>query len=307
MISQAGHTNVFESVKTSSCADANKELPPKNDACVISSVSSVASLKLDKNLVEDCLVEKCNDDSVTPKIVENSARMVLFSAENESTDDDDSIEEEMTSDADYDNKVVAVKEIKPVDSSVGEKPPMNYRAFSKLTENSMKIDFDAKFGKDFTLSTWLRRNPKADKNIKEQVICGTDSQSMNRHHYGLYFYRGNLKFLLRKEPENGPVSEQKDKEVFYPSLWEWTLNESLLSDAKWHFYEVKFSYPNAALYIDGVKFAENTTNSDIIDAYELSEASGVGPITSYIGACYHGEKTTKTLKKSLSFLNSNDK
>ena len=38
------------------------------------------------------------------------------------------------------------------------------------------------------------------------------------------------------------------------------------------------------------KFAENTTNSDIIDAYELSDAKGVGSVSSYIGACYHGKK-----------------
>ena len=86
------------------------------------------------------------------------------------------------------------------------------------------------------------------------------------------------------------LNDKTDKDAFYPSLWEWALSESLLTDSKWHYYEVKFSYPNAVLFIDGKKFAENATNSDIIDACELSDEKGVGSIFSYIGACYHGKK-----------------
>ena len=178
----------------------------------------------------------------------------------------------------------------PVKSIRSDPTPKKFRTFSKSSENSLKINFDGEFGADFTLSAWLRRKSNADKNIKEQVLCGTDSLSMNRHHFGLYFYRGNLKFLLRKE-HNAELSS----DAFYPSLWEWTLSESLLSDSKWHLYEVKFSYPNAVLYIDGEKFAENTNNSDIIDAYELSEAKGVGSIATYIGACYHGKNSFRIL------------
>jgi hypothetical protein len=152
------------------------------------------------------------------------------------------------------------------------------------------------------LSAWLRRPVNADKTIKEQVFCGTDSMSMNRHHYGLYFYRGNIKFLLRKEPQNAnsnnkavkvdnTIAEDQSSETFYPSLWEWSLYEPLLSDAKWHHYEIRFNYPNASLYIDGQNFVENVTNSDIIDAYKLNDAQeDTGDILTYVGACYHGKK-----------------
>lgn len=175
--------------------------------------------------------------------------------------------------------------------------PLNFRSFSKVIQNAQKIDFDGKFSNEFTLSAWLRRPANADRSIKEQVFCGTDSESMNRHHYGLYFYRGNVKFLMRKEPKSEDSiktvktdsGSDESGEVFYPSLWEWSLYEPVINDNKWHFYEIKFKYPNASLYIDGVKYIENTTNSDIIDAYELNEISGVGEITTYVGACYHGK------------------
>ena len=284
------HIGLFDSIKTTSCQDKSNEVLKKNDECSIDSVSSIITLKMSNDLKEDCSIEKekCSDKPLETKPTETTSKLVLFSADEEDDDDDDSIEEEMNNEVQTDNRIVPVKELK-LESDEDNKPPSNFRSFSKINENSLKIDFDGKFGKDFTLSAWLRRKPNADPNVKEQVLCGTDSEAMNRHHFGLYFYRGNLKFLLRKEHENGPVSNNNEKDAFYPSLWEWTLNENLLTDSKWHYYEVKFSYPNAVLFIDGEKFAENLTNSDIIDAYELSDAKGVGSVASYIGACYHGK------------------
>jgi hypothetical protein len=286
------HLGLFESVKTTSCQEKNNGALKINDECSIDSVSSVITLKMDNSLKEDCSIEKekCTEKPFESKPVETSSRFVLFSAEeDDEEDDDDSIEEEMNNEIQTDNTILPVKELS-LDIAEDNKQPSNFRSFSKINENSLKIDFDGKFGSEFTLSTWLRRKPDADRNIKEQVLCGTDSEAMNRHHFGLYFYRGNLKFLLRKEHESGPLNDKTDKDAFYPSLWEWALSESLLTDSKWHYYEVKFSYPNAVLFIDGQKFAENTTNSDIIDAYELSDAKGVGSVSSYIGACYHGKK-----------------
>ncbi len=70
---------------------------------------------------------------------------------------------------------------------------------------------------------------------------------------------------------------------FYPSLWEWSLPQP---DGQWHLYEVRLAYPRAQLLVDGLLFAENKTNSDVVDAYELTEASG-SALTSYVGACFH--------------------
>lgn len=174
-------------------------------------------------------------------------------------------------------------------------PPTKFASFSKAAQNAVAIEQTPKFNDQFSLAAWLRRPQIADKGIKEHVLCGTDSKAMNRHHFALYFYKGNFKFLLRREPHQGggaaaSSSDASSDEVFYPSLWEWQLSEELLNDAKWHFYEVKFTYPNASLFIDGVKFVETTSNSDIIDAYELNDVSDVGSVTTYVGACYHGRE-----------------
>ena len=92
---------------------------------------------------------------------------------------------------------------------------------------------------------------------------------------------------MRKE--NSAVNKP---DVFYPSLWEWTLTDEVLNDAKWHLYELRVEYPDASLFIDGVHFVENKTNSDIIDAYELSLTSSQS-VSTYVGACYHAR--TKSL------------
>ena len=203
---------------------------------------------------------------------------VEVDADDEDEDDDLNDEDESS---DEENKIT-----KP------NSEPLNYRSFSKDIQNAQKITFDGNFGDAFTLSVWLRRPSNADKQIKEQVLCGTDSNSMNRHHFGLYFYRGNVKFLMRKESLPNAIASSlqnsETNEKFYPSLWQWSLYEPILSDAKWHFYEIKFTYPKASLYIDGTLFAENLTNSDIIDAYELKNNNDVEPLTTYVGACYHG-------------------
>lgn len=183
------------------------------------------------------------------------------------------------------NKVVAAS----LPSSSSSSLPKKFTSFSKTSQNAKPIGGDTPgfIGADeFTLSAWLRRPATADRNVKEHVLCGTDSKAMNRHHFGLYFYRGNLKFLLRRE--HTAAAAAASGETFYPSLWEWQLSEELMSDAKWHFYEVKYAYSNASLYIDGVKFVETASNSDIIDAFELKDVADVGTITTYVGACYHG-------------------
>ena len=166
--------------------------------------------------------------------------------------------------------------------------PSIYKSFKNSDdENSIKTNFDGNFGTKFQLKVWIRRSHEAiHTDQKEHVFCGSDSELLNRHHYGLYFYRNNIKFLLRREKHIINAQENNNDE-FYPSLWQWSL-DSLEGDSKWHFYEIKYDYPNAALYIDGLHYEENQTNSDIIDAHELDDISATGLSVSYVGACYNG-------------------
>lgn len=312
--------NVFGLIKTTSCDEENTK-----QYCQIDSVNSKISLILDPSVKNTCAKETCDQTSSFESPI-SYTRDVLFSSSssvpstsNGNADDDDSLEDssstEDNANNNNNNKVVPSKDLtKP--SDFDQKEPMNYRSFSKSVENAQKISFDGQFGSEFALSAWIRRPANADKSVKEQVLCGTDSNLMNRHHFGLYFYQGNIKFLMRHEPSK-QAAEKKSKEnkkpdgivggddfdttrdEFFPSLWEWSLSEAILTDAKWHFYEVRVNYPNASLFIDGVRFVENVNNSDIIDAYELNSVSGIGPIITYVGACYHGKFFTKI---SLSFL-----
>ncbi len=302
-------TSLFDSIKTTSCnfQYQNAYLKPEQK-CDIDEVKSKIIFDLDSKLKTDCQpdLEKCNnlklvDSTITTNVVLFSVNKNKQSVANSDDDvDDDTIEDDDNSlegrsdeKSSDENSIIKTNELKkPSESSSfnSQKQPINYRTFSKDSENAQKIEFDGSFGSEFSLSVWIRRPATADKSIKEQVFCGTDSHAMNRHHYGLYFYRGNFKFLLRKEPSKS--NSQQPNEIFYPSLWEWSLYEPLLTDNKWHFYEVKFNYPNASLFIDGVKFVETTSNSDIIDAYELSDVKDSGQVTTYVGACYHSRTGT---------------
>ncbi len=290
IVSSIESINPFDSIKLTSCEQFNKNTNLNVDsACEIDGMNTHVSLRFDQNLIDRCRDKKCPDSQQT-----TPSRIVLFNGQENKVQyqDDDSIEDEYDSAEDDENNVVKVEP----DQQKSQNEPLNYRSFSKVIENAQKVEFDGSFGSEFTLSAWLRRPSNADKNVKEQVFCGSDSNLMNRHHFGLYFYHGSLKFLLRREPsaKNEQMSKNEEtSELFYPSLWEWSLSESLLTDNKWHMYEIRFSYPNAYLYIDGIKFTENTTNTDIVDAYELSEVNQSGPISVYIGACYHAR--TKSL------------
>ncbi|RNA41933.1 calsyntenin-1 isoform X1 [Brachionus plicatilis] len=243
ILSEAESTKLFAQLDSTECTQANI-LHKQDSECVIDSVTAKLSLHLDPSIQNNC--KKCAE----------AKKLTLFNGGLYTSDD--SIEDQ------YEDEL---NQILPVKQKSGQEP-VNFQTFSKSSANWKKIDFDGAFGNQFNLSAWIRRPSSADKTLKEQVLCGTDSKSLNRHHFGLYFYRGNLKFLLRREPSehkelkqdllNQDSSNIDSNEAFYPSLWEW----SVVSDSKWHLYEVRFSYPNASLFIDGVRYAENNTNKE---------------------------------------------
>jgi hypothetical protein len=278
-------TTLFNSLKITSCDEYNQNLELNKDTeCKIESVEANVKLELQSSINNQCVKnENCNKQPQQQQIDSITSKLTLFSGKSnelksnsvEDDLDDSDISEEEESDE--------VKNLKI--------KPLNFKTFTKNIENAEKIDFDGKFGDEFTLNVWIRRPANADKQIKEQVLCGSDASAMNRHHFGLYFYRGNIKFLMRKEA-SAAAAVNSIVDTFYPSLWQWTLDEKILNDGEWHFYEIKLNYPKANLYIDGQLFAENLTNSDIIDAYELKNDETYS-LTTYIGACFHAR--TKTL------------
>lgn len=196
------------------------------------------------------------------------------------------------------NDVENDKKFKFLSNTDGDKGkiPTVFETFNRKSERAIKSSFDGNFGSSFKLNVWVRRPyeiNESDLNEKEHVLCGSDSELLNRHHYGFYFFNKKVKFLLRKEHNNENDKDTTASGEFYPSLWEWSI-DSIEGDAKWHFYEIKYEYPNAQLFIDGIKFEENQTNSDIIDAYELENIAATGLRVTYIGACYNARSRSFT-------------
>lgn len=165
----------------------------------------------------------------------------------------------------------------------GNIEPKTFLTFSSSTENVKKSNFNGNFGKEFVLKAKIRLN-KHNKKLKEHVFCGSDAELLNRHHYGLYFFNKNLKFLLRKEK----INSKSESSEFYPSLWEWQLDDDIINDRKWHTYEIRYLSDNDVnLFIDSKLYHANRSNSDIIDAYKLDSVTSSGTPVTYIGACYH--------------------
>lgn len=277
VLSTSKSTYLFEQINPLACEDQNKILLDDQSRCQVDSANAKLELILDESIQKQCEADQCENSHSHHESIESEKTVIFSGNPNNVNYDDDNIEDDYYDQNKINSEVASDK----------ARAPLNYLSFSKLIENAQKINFAGEFGNSFTLNAWLRRPAEADKRIKEQVLCGSDSQAMNRHHFGLYFYRGSIKFLIRKE--NSPENK---KDVFYPSLWEWTLPDSILNDNKWHFYEIRVNYPKSMLYIDGVHFEENKTNSDIIDAYELAESDHTGEITTYVGACYHARTSS---------------
>lgn len=106
----------------------------------------------------------------------------------------------------------------------------------------------------------------------------------NRHHYSLFVRNCRLILLLRRE-----FNEEKHT-VFKPAEYRWKLGE--VCDNEWHHYSVSLDFPDASLYIDGVKFRNTSMNPEIVDDWPLHAVKDV-KTTFTIGACWEGKKAKK--------------
>ncbi|CAG5130515.1 unnamed protein product, partial [Candidula unifasciata] len=122
----------------------------------------------------------------------------------------------------------------------------------------------------FTVSVWLRHGPvqasSQSKAPKEHILCMSDGEGMNRHHYGLYIHGEKLVLLLRKEAED--VVSPDQMQAFRPAEFRWSIPQ--VSDDKWHHYTVNVDFQEQSndagvhLYIDGKLLVTNKDNFEII-------------------------------------------
>ncbi|KAK3592451.1 hypothetical protein CHS0354_001571 [Potamilus streckersoni] len=143
-----------------------------------------------------------------------------------------------------------------------------------------------KLTKEFTLSTWMKHSypdhvDKDGKSEKEQILCMSDGDNMNRHHYSWFIHNGKLIFLLRREAE-----DVDDLQVFKPAEWRWHLPQ--VNDGEWHHYAISGNGTKMTLYMDGQTVIADDDNEEIIDDWPLHPTDRVHFTKLVVGACWRG-------------------
>ncbi|XP_005090315.1 calsyntenin-1 [Aplysia californica] len=150
----------------------------------------------------------------------------------------------------------------------------------------------------FTISAWLRHgSPQSSRQAKapkEHILCMSDGDGMNRHHYGLYIHGEKLVLLLRKEAAD--VKSPKDMQIFRPAEFRWKIPH--VGDSQWHHYAVSVDQDQAdknggvRLHIDGKLLATSEENFEIIDDWPLHKTKKVHSTKLTVGACWQGAENT---------------
>jgi hypothetical protein len=156
-----------------------------------------------------------------------------------------------------------------------------------------KIDFS--LGAVFTISTWMKHGSEdgsddlegeGSSGAKEQILCHSDGDGMNRHHYSLFIHNCRLVLLLRQEPPRDDSADSARQ--LRPAEWRWMIPE--VCDGRWHHYAVSVEFPEVRLYIDGKRFVETHNNPDIVDDWPLHSQKQVHFTKLVVGACWQGAK-----------------
>ncbi|THD18736.1 Calsyntenin-1 [Fasciola hepatica] len=77
-----------------------------------------------------------------------------------------------------------------------------------------------------------------EANGREHVVCASDEEEKNRHHFAVYVHNCKLAMLLRREPVNQKTHEQVR---LYPSQWRFSVDD--VCDNQWHHYALTFRPP----------------------------------------------------------------
>ncbi|KAK6175300.1 hypothetical protein SNE40_013791 [Patella caerulea] len=155
--------------------------------------------------------------------------------------------------------------------------------------------FNHTLDQQFTISTWMKHDFSDDydtphkKVEKEHILCMSDGEEMNRHHYAVFVHGEKLVLLLRREP-----TTEAEMEIFKPAEWRWHIPQ--INDAEWHHYVISVDLKNAdqnsvKLYIDGKLLLQDKTVFEEIDDWPLHKSSKVHYTKLSVGACWQGGKS----------------
>lgn len=145
--------------------------------------------------------------------------------------------------------------------------------------------FNHTLRKHFTIMTWMKHEHaelKDKKYRKEHILCMSDGENMNRHHYSLFVHGDKLVLLLRREAEDA-----SDMEVFKPAEWRWKIPEINQRD-EWHHYAISMNFPHVQLYVDGNMVIPDDDNSEVVDDWPLHKTNKVQDTKLIVGACWEG-------------------
>ncbi|KAL7676425.1 hypothetical protein ACOME3_002678 [Neoechinorhynchus agilis] len=136
-----------------------------------------------------------------------------------------------------------------------------------------------------SVSFWLKSYDPAFSQHKQQILCKSDKDSMNRHHFSVYLHDNMLKMLLRHDPQPEPANHE-----FYPSLWQWDI--SRIDPKFWTFYRISIDHEwqKVTLHVNDSEqeiHLANVVKSLPLEAI-VSGESDSGTTVSAIGACWHG-------------------
>ncbi|ESO07922.1 hypothetical protein HELRODRAFT_75655, partial [Helobdella robusta] len=154
--------------------------------------------------------------------------------------------------------------------------------------DSVIVPLQIKLGREFSISTWMKHDDDDEDegdsesiHRKENILCISDNEEMNRQHMSLFVRRCHLVLLLRQEPDSG-----LEQDGFAPAEWRWSLPE--ICDGSWHHYTVVAPLPRAKLFVDGKAFIENKKNFNVVNDFPMHLTKKVHSTKVAIGGCWMG-------------------
>ncbi len=122
----------------------------------------------------------------------------------------------------------------------------------------------------FSIAFWMKHGETEGLN-KEHILCNSDSEGLNRHHYAIFIHNCHLVFLVRHQDEG-------KSDAFFPTEFRWKLDE--VCDKQWHRYTFNVDNLSVYLYVDG----EVRQTKLISDNWPLHRSNY--PTALAVGACF---------------------
>ncbi|CAH1775011.1 unnamed protein product [Owenia fusiformis] len=155
--------------------------------------------------------------------------------------------------------------------------------FEEIPNNKVEHTLTDKF----TIATWMRhedlKDDRSPHGKKETILCNSDAEAMDRHHYSLFVHKCRLVFLLRREytPE--------EYNTFKPAEWRWNIPQ--ICDGDWHHYAISVdTLQKVKLLVDGKVIVSQKNNPEIIDDWPLHKTTKVHSTKLVVGAAWQGKE-----------------